>query len=315
MSAPAKVTIVVTPTATDDDAGTIAPNVTHTVARPGVLTNDSGSNLTVTSVGPPAHGTVVIDRDGGYRYTPEPGWGGTDTFTYDARRTRSSQKVSAVVTVHVTPPVQLAAAHDDSATGLLSQPVTLEQLVNDVPGDNLAFDAGSVRLIDPVSGLPVLSVKVADGTWDVVTGGIRFTPVPFFVGEVRPGIPRHEHRRADRLGSPDGDLLGSDVQREPDDLPADGGHPGSVRSGRRAVSCCRPRRSRHSRRPGSTRPTAPPSRSSSCSRAWRSCSSAVAGVPEPDEAGLPGARDEQLSGAAGGADAPPRPGRRHASRR
>ncbi|WP_028050990.1 Ig-like domain-containing protein [Cellulomonas sp. URHD0024] len=103
-SPPATVTITVTPTAADDDAGTIPANTVQVVAGPGVLTNDHGTRLTVTSVGTsPAHGTVVIDRDGSYRYTPAPGWSGADSFTYNAHDA-AGQPVSARVTVHVAPP-------------------------------------------------------------------------------------------------------------------------------------------------------------------------------------------------------------------
>ncbi|WP_028047466.1 Ig-like domain-containing protein [Cellulomonas sp. URHE0023] len=187
MSAAATVTIVVTPTATDDDAGTIAPNRPHVVPGRGLLTNDHGTSLVVTSVGTPAHGSVVVSPTGGYTYTPAPGWGGTDTFTYSAVD-GSGQPVSATVTVRVTAPVQLAAATDDSADGVPDQPVTLAELVNDVPGDNLTFDVPSVRLVDPATGLPVAAVTVAgEGTWLVTPSGVRFTPVPGFVGAAHLG--------------------------------------------------------------------------------------------------------------------------------
>ncbi|WP_426594651.1 Ig-like domain-containing protein [Cellulomonas sp. McL0617] len=180
-SASATVTIVVTPTAADDDAGTIAPNMTH-VAGPSVLTNDDGTDLHVITAGPPGHGTVVVDPGGRFRYTPNPGWGGTDAFTYDAVD-GSGQPVSAVVIVRVTAPVQLAAAVDDSAVGTPDQPVLLAELDNDVPGDNLAFDTSTVRLVDPAGGPSVTDVTVADeGTWLVTPTGIRFTPVPGFAG-------------------------------------------------------------------------------------------------------------------------------------
>jgi VCBS repeat-containing protein len=50
----------------------------------GVLGNDTGSGLNVTSVGAPAHGTATIVSDvaGTIVYTPSPNWSGTDSFTY-----------------------------------------------------------------------------------------------------------------------------------------------------------------------------------------------------------------------------------------
>jgi|GEM_PF-1158497 len=51
-----------------------------------VLANDSdpdGDSLTVIGVGPAAHGSVVLNTDGTVTYTPEAGYFGTDSFTYD----------------------------------------------------------------------------------------------------------------------------------------------------------------------------------------------------------------------------------------
>ena len=37
-------------------------------------------------VTPPAHGTVVINADGGFTYTPKPNFNGTDSFVYTAAK-------------------------------------------------------------------------------------------------------------------------------------------------------------------------------------------------------------------------------------
>jgi CshA-type fibril repeat protein len=183
MSDGALVTITVTPKAADDDLGTVSPNVTSTGPAPGVLVNDSGTDLTVVSVGTPAHGTVTIAPGGGYAYTPPAGWGGTDTFTYTARDT-AGQTADATVTIRVTTPVQLAHAADDKATGVPGQPTTLTELTNDSPGDNLAWVVPSVRLVDPVSALPVTTVTVpGQGTWTIDAGHVVFTPVADFQGD------------------------------------------------------------------------------------------------------------------------------------
>ncbi len=47
-----------------------------------VLKNDSGTNIAVTSYTDPANGTLQISSDGNFTYTPNPGYIGTDTFTY-----------------------------------------------------------------------------------------------------------------------------------------------------------------------------------------------------------------------------------------
>src|SRR5882762_6851991 len=48
----------------------------------GVLANDSGLPRTFVSHTNPADGTLDLGVDGGFSYTPEPGFRGTDTFTY-----------------------------------------------------------------------------------------------------------------------------------------------------------------------------------------------------------------------------------------
>jgi hypothetical protein len=57
------------------------------IAAPGLLTNDNDPNgdpLTVLPVPitPPAHGTVVLNFDGSFTYTPDPNYNGPDGFEY-----------------------------------------------------------------------------------------------------------------------------------------------------------------------------------------------------------------------------------------
>ena len=57
-----------------DDAGTVAAGSTLSVSAPGVLGNDSGTALTVTSNTTPGHGTATMQPDGSYTYRPDPGY-------------------------------------------------------------------------------------------------------------------------------------------------------------------------------------------------------------------------------------------------
>ena len=57
------------------------------VAAPGVLGNDSdpdGNTLLAQIVSQPAHGTLTLNADGSFTYTPTAGFSGGDTFTYAA---------------------------------------------------------------------------------------------------------------------------------------------------------------------------------------------------------------------------------------
>jgi hypothetical protein len=48
-----------------------------------VLSNDSGATAVVRHT-EPSHGTLTVDADGRFHYTPDAGFKGTDTFTYTA---------------------------------------------------------------------------------------------------------------------------------------------------------------------------------------------------------------------------------------
>jgi hypothetical protein len=74
-------------------------------AADGVLENDrpeGWSSLVTTQSTSPGHGTVALAPNGGFIYTPEPGFAGVDTFTYRAYD-GFSVSAPAVVSITVTP--------------------------------------------------------------------------------------------------------------------------------------------------------------------------------------------------------------------
>jgi CshA-type fibril repeat protein len=79
------------------------------------------------------------------------------------------------------PPAPTAV--NDTASTVSGQPVTIPVLSND-DGGAAGLDPSTLRLIDPVSGVPVDSVTAAGvGTWTVNDDGtVTFTPAPGFVG-------------------------------------------------------------------------------------------------------------------------------------
>jgi VCBS repeat-containing protein len=101
-------TITITVTAVNDppvaviDAYSTGKDIILNVAAPGVLGNDTdveGSTLTATKMSNPAHGTVTLNGNGSFTYTPSSGYTGTDSFTY---RARDGQANSNTVTVKIT---------------------------------------------------------------------------------------------------------------------------------------------------------------------------------------------------------------------
>jgi len=107
LSATATVTITVTAAPVGaNDAYTVATGVVLTVPAPGVLANDSdadSTSLRATLGTNPAHGSLSLQPDGGFTYTPAAGFSGTDSFTY---RTSDQTSLSLPITVAltVTPP-------------------------------------------------------------------------------------------------------------------------------------------------------------------------------------------------------------------
>ncbi len=77
---------------------------TSVIAAPGVLANDvnpGGSTLTAAVAANVSHGTLALNPNGGFSYTPTAGYAGTDSFTYRVSDGVSSDQ-QAVVSLTVT---------------------------------------------------------------------------------------------------------------------------------------------------------------------------------------------------------------------
>ncbi|HKO97537.1 MAG TPA: S8 family serine peptidase [Pyrinomonadaceae bacterium] len=88
------------PTANNDTAVTTE----GTAVRINVIANDvdpDGDTLTITSVGPAAHGLVTNNGDGTLTYTPATGYIGIDTFTYTVCAPEGCQTTSSTAAVGV----------------------------------------------------------------------------------------------------------------------------------------------------------------------------------------------------------------------
>jgi hypothetical protein len=86
------------------DSYTVLANGVLNVAAGGVLVNDlspDGNPLTAVLVSSTAHGTLALNSNGSFRYTPAANFGGTDTFTYQARSSTGTLSSVATATIHV----------------------------------------------------------------------------------------------------------------------------------------------------------------------------------------------------------------------
>jgi peptidoglycan/xylan/chitin deacetylase (PgdA/CDA1 family) len=94
-----------------NDSYNITANIPLDFAAPGVLSNDSDSEgvaLTVQLVSGPSHGTIVLNSNGSFVYTPAAGYVGSDSFTYRANDGTYSSNV-ATVTITVVPALALSS--------------------------------------------------------------------------------------------------------------------------------------------------------------------------------------------------------------
>lgn len=97
------VRVLLVPTAVADTGATLEDTLL-TVAAPGVLGNDSEPNgfpVTVASYTQPANGSVVMNANGSYTYTPAANYFGTDSFTYTLTN-GNARSSTATVTIAVT---------------------------------------------------------------------------------------------------------------------------------------------------------------------------------------------------------------------
>ncbi|MEN8166416.1 MAG: Ig-like domain-containing protein [Pseudomonadota bacterium] len=105
------ITPVNDPPLASDDAYTTDEDVVLVMAAPGVLANDSdidGDPLTASLETAPAHGSVVVNPDGSFSYTPYPDYNGPDGFSYlvaDGNGASDSATVSLIINPVNDPPV------------------------------------------------------------------------------------------------------------------------------------------------------------------------------------------------------------------
>jgi Ca2+-binding RTX toxin-like protein len=92
-----------------DDAFVTEENSSLAVASPGVLVNDlddNGDPLIANLIAGPANGVLVLGADGGFTYTPDANFSGSDSFTYSASDGTTDSPVATVsITITPAPPV------------------------------------------------------------------------------------------------------------------------------------------------------------------------------------------------------------------
>jgi len=142
-----------------NDAYTTAEDTSLTVAAPGVLGNDSdpdGEALTAVKVAGPVNGSLALNADGSFTFTPNANWSGTNTFTYRANDGRTNSSV-ATVTITVTPvndaPTCSISSPADGATFTAPAAITINANASDIDGSvtKVEFYNGVVKLGEVLS--------------------------------------------------------------------------------------------------------------------------------------------------------------------
>ena len=141
------------------------------------ISDVDGDNLSITLVGnslpnPETEGTVVLNPDGTYTFTPVPGFFGIVTFEYEVCDDGTPVRCArAVVSITVEEDNEAPVAMDDEAATDPGTSVTINVLNNDTDpdGDELTI----TQIVDqPENGLVVIN---SDGT-------VTYTPDTNFTG-------------------------------------------------------------------------------------------------------------------------------------
>jgi VCBS repeat-containing protein len=144
-----------TPPVAQDDVYSTDEDVTLTVAAPGVLGNDSdpdGDSLIAILLSGPANGSISLNPDGSFTYTPNTNFNGTDSFTYQANDGNANSDI-ATVSITVNPVNDPPMAQNDTYS--TDEDVTLTVAAPGVLGNDSDPDGDSliaILLSGPANG-------------------------------------------------------------------------------------------------------------------------------------------------------------------
>ena len=158
-----------------DDAYPVLEDAIFEVSAPGVLANDidpEGDPLTPVLVSNPANGSLTLNDDGSFTYTPNSDFNGSDSFTY---RASDGANVSNLATVSLT----VSAVNDEPVADIDSY-----EAQQDTP--LIVSGPGVLANDDDVDGDQLTAVLVAGPSSGVLTlntdGSFSYTPNSGFAG-------------------------------------------------------------------------------------------------------------------------------------
>jgi hypothetical protein len=158
-------------------------------ASDGLLSNFAttySGDLSASLASAPTNGKVAVSPDGSFAYTPNAGFVGTDTFTYQTNEDGVSSD-PATVTIEVRNPVTPQTDVYGASAGWTNKPVTV----------SLGASSNAARSFS--SDLTTVYRKAVHGAaWVTYSGPIRVSA---------PGVSNYNYRSSDSSGDSSGDGL------------------------------------------------------------------------------------------------------------
>jgi hypothetical protein len=142
------------------------------VEKPGVLENDTdedGDELSALLVTDVTNGSLTLNEDGSFIYTPSEGFIGTDGFEYRASDGMAESEITSV-TILVEPLNYVPEAVDDFVTTKEGVPLLI-----DVMGNDLGLGDTPVELS--------ISIEPEHGTVEILEGVVQYSPSDGFIGQ------------------------------------------------------------------------------------------------------------------------------------
>jgi VCBS repeat-containing protein len=180
------------PTANGDSYNTAEDSVLNIAAAQGVLSNDSdpdGNPLTAVKISDPAHGTVTLNANGSFVYTPALNYNGADSFTYAASDGTSNSN-TATVTITIAPVNDPPVANSQTVNTTVNTPVAVTLSAADIDGNPLSYNIvsgptrGALSGAAPnltytpntgLSGTDTFTFNASDGTSNSNTATVTIT--------------------------------------------------------------------------------------------------------------------------------------------
>jgi VCBS repeat-containing protein len=163
------------PPVAGNDSYTVAEDAVLSVAAPGVLGNDTdpdGDALTAAIVSGPTRGTLALNGNGSFTYTPQANFNGSDSFTYRASDGKGGS-ATATAAITVTPVSDAPVAAANTYTVQLN--TTLAVAAPGVLGNDTDADGNTLTA--------VLVATTSQGTLSLAANGsFTYTPSTDFTG-------------------------------------------------------------------------------------------------------------------------------------